>query len=137
MRKRRAVVDLPAEYLRGEVGVVWKLRDRPPELPQKPPQMRLGIGGRRHALARLLDDPPFEARFAVVLHGKVACLHVAPVGQRADIKRTQVGFETLRWTCALRDYRTGMSEEQLRQKMGLSKISWRETREKIFQLANR
>ena len=59
------------------------------------------------------------------------------VGQRADIKRTQVGFETLRWTCALRDYRTGMSEEQLRQKMGLSKISWRETREKIFQLANR
>lgn len=59
------------------------------------------------------------------------------VGQRAEIKRTQVGFETLRWTCALRDYRTGMSEEQLRQKMGLSKISWRETREKIFQLANR
>lgn len=57
------------------------------------------------------------------------------VGTRASIQRLQVGFETLRWTCAVRDYRTGTPEERLRQKMGLSKISWRETREKIFQLA--
>ena len=47
----------------------------------------------------------------------------------------QVGFEALRWTAAVRDFRTGTSEEQLRKKMGLSKISWRETREKIYQLA--
>jgi integrase/recombinase XerD len=59
------------------------------------------------------------------------------VGQKAGIRSVQVGFETLRWTCAVRDYRTGMPEERLRQKLGLSKISWRETREKIFQLAGR
>ncbi|MCX6043703.1 MAG: site-specific integrase [Chloroflexi bacterium] len=59
------------------------------------------------------------------------------VGHKAGIHRLQVGFETLRWTCAVRDYRTGVPEERLRQKMGLSKISWRETREKIFQLAGR
>lgn len=59
------------------------------------------------------------------------------VGQRAGIRSVQVGFETLRWTCAVRDYRMGMPEERLRQKLGLSKISWRETREKIFQLAGR
>jgi integrase/recombinase XerD len=59
------------------------------------------------------------------------------VGQRAGITRLQVGFETLRWTCAVRDYRMGAPEERLRQKLGLSKISWRETREKIFQLAGR
>lgn len=59
------------------------------------------------------------------------------VGERARIKRTKVGFETLRWTSAVRDFRTGTSEEQLRQKMGLSKISWRETSEKIYQLAGR
>jgi hypothetical protein len=29
----------------------------------------------------------------------------------------------------------GTPEERLRQKLGLSKISWRETREKIFRLA--
>jgi site-specific recombinase XerD len=59
------------------------------------------------------------------------------VGQRAGIRRLQVGFETLRWTCAVRDFRLGMPEERLRQKMGLSKISWRETREKIFELSGR
>ena len=59
------------------------------------------------------------------------------VGERANIRRLQVGFETLRWTCAVRDFKLGMPEEQLRQKMGLSKISWRETREKIYQLAGR
>ena len=59
------------------------------------------------------------------------------VGQKASINRMQVGFETLRWTCAVRDFRTGVTEERLRQKMGLSKISWRETREKIFQLTGR
>jgi len=59
------------------------------------------------------------------------------VGKRAQITRIQVGFELLRWTCAVRDFRTGMPEERLRLKMGLSKISWRDTREKIFRLAGR
>jgi len=56
------------------------------------------------------------------------------VGRKAEIERTQVGFETLRWTSAVRDFRFGIPEERLRQKMGLSKISWRETREKILKL---
>ncbi len=59
------------------------------------------------------------------------------VGERAGIHSVQVGFETLRWTSAVNDFRHGMPEEQLRQKMGLSKISWRETREKIFALTGR
>jgi integrase/recombinase XerD len=59
------------------------------------------------------------------------------VGRKAGIKRIQVGFETLRWTSAVRDFRTGMPEEQLRQKMGLTKISWRDTRDKIFRLAGK
>jgi integrase/recombinase XerD len=56
------------------------------------------------------------------------------VGRKAEIHYTQVGFETLRWTCAVRDFRRGVPEDRLRQKMGLSKISWRETREKILKL---
>lgn len=56
-------------------------------------------------------------------------------GKRARIRRIQVGFETLRWTSAVRDYKTGMKDEQLRLKMGLSKVSWRETSDKIQRLA--
>jgi integrase/recombinase XerD len=46
-----------------------------------------------------------------------------------------VSFEQIRWTCAVRDYRNGMPAEQLRQKLGLSHISWRETLPKIQRLA--
>lgn len=46
-----------------------------------------------------------------------------------------VSFEQLRWTCAVRDYRNGKPPDQLRQKLGLSKISWRETLPKIQRLA--
>ncbi|MDE0462535.1 MAG: site-specific integrase [Caldilineaceae bacterium] len=56
-------------------------------------------------------------------------------GIRAGIRRIQVGFETLRWTSAVRDFRQGMKDESLRLKMGLSKVSWRETSFKIQRLA--
>jgi site-specific recombinase XerD len=46
-----------------------------------------------------------------------------------------VSFEQLRWTCAVRDYRNGMPADQLRQKLGLSLITWRETIPKIHKLA--
>ncbi len=46
-----------------------------------------------------------------------------------------VSFEQLRWTCAVRDYRNGMPADQLRQKLGLSLITWRETLPKIQKLA--
>ncbi len=59
------------------------------------------------------------------------------VGNKAGISRLQVGFEILRWTSAVRDFRLGMPDERLRLKMGLSKISWRETKEKIHQLGGR
>ena len=46
-----------------------------------------------------------------------------------------VSFEMLRWTCAVRDFRSGMDPERLRKKLGLSKISWYETEEKLRKLA--
>jgi len=55
-------------------------------------------------------------------------------GRLAGLPR-QVSFEMLRWTCAVRDYKSGMSAEQLRHKLGLSKITWEETGEKIAKLA--
>ncbi|NDJ54254.1 MAG: site-specific integrase [Chloroflexi bacterium] len=53
----------------------------------------------------------------------------------AGVPRSLVSFETLRWSCALRDHVAGMHEERLRQKLGLSRISWRETSRKLQQLA--
>jgi integrase/recombinase XerD len=47
-----------------------------------------------------------------------------------------ISFEALRWTCAVRDYKAGMPSEKLRQKLGLSRISWQETSEKVAKLAS-
>ncbi|NJL94532.1 MAG: site-specific integrase [Anaerolineae bacterium] len=47
----------------------------------------------------------------------------------------KVSFEILRWTCAVRDYLSGMDLDDIRKKLGLSEISFRETSQKIAQLA--
>ncbi|MDX2140345.1 MAG: tyrosine-type recombinase/integrase [Chloroflexota bacterium] len=56
------------------------------------------------------------------------------VGKGAGLEK-KPSFEMLRWTCALRDYRAGMDAEAIREKLGLSKISWVETFAKIRRLA--
>jgi site-specific recombinase XerD len=55
------------------------------------------------------------------------------VGQLADLHKP-LSFEALRWTCAAHDFASGNSPETLRLKLGLSKITWRETEEKLVRL---
>jgi integrase/recombinase XerD len=49
----------------------------------------------------------------------------------------KVSFEVLRWTSAVRDASSGMREETLRLKLGLSTITWQEAGGKIKRLAAR
>lgn len=56
------------------------------------------------------------------------------VSKLADIEPSKMSFETLRWTCAFRDYREGMEPDNLRQKLGISRITWSKTGEKLAQL---
>jgi len=45
-----------------------------------------------------------------------------------------VSFSMLRWTCALEDLKNGIEPDQIRQKLGVSKIQWRELKMKLDQL---
>lgn len=47
----------------------------------------------------------------------------------------KTSFETLRWTSALRAHRAGVAEDTLRDRLGLSPISWAQTRLKLELLA--
>jgi site-specific recombinase XerD len=49
----------------------------------------------------------------------------------------KVSFEVLRWTSAVRDSASGMRDETLRLKLGLSSITWQEAGGKIKRLAAR
>jgi len=46
-----------------------------------------------------------------------------------------ISFEILRWTCAVRDYKAKISSDKLRQKLGLSKVTWQEASENLKKLA--
>ncbi len=48
-----------------------------------------------------------------------------------------VSFESLRWTCAVQDYEKGLSEDHIRQKLGLSPITWEEAGDKLRRLASK
>jgi site-specific recombinase XerD len=56
---------------------------------------------------------------------------------KAAALRKHLSFDMCRWTCAVRDMRAGMDENQVRQKMGLSKIQWREIKMKLDKLVER
>jgi site-specific recombinase XerD len=58
---------------------------------------------------------------------------ITDIGVAADIPY-KLSFENLRWTMAVCDFRAGMEEEAIREKLGLSKPSWFETSHKIKQL---
>ena len=45
-----------------------------------------------------------------------------------------LSFEMCRWTCALADLLSGMEADKIRQKLGISKIQWREVSMKLRQL---
>jgi len=46
-----------------------------------------------------------------------------------------LSFEMCRWTCALTDWWSGMEHNRIRQKLGISKIQWREVSMKLRRLA--
>jgi integrase/recombinase XerD len=56
------------------------------------------------------------------------------LGEEAGLSK-HLSFEMCRWTCALNDLGSGMDDNKVRQKMGLSKIQWREVKSKLQQLS--
>jgi len=56
------------------------------------------------------------------------------LGREAGLEK-HLSFDMCRWTSALNDWQSGMDREILRQKLGISKIQWREISMKLRQLA--
>lgn len=56
------------------------------------------------------------------------------VGDAANLERGLLSFENLRWASTLRDWRAKEEPDDIRQKLGLSKITWRETKSKLERL---
>ncbi|MBM3129869.1 MAG: hypothetical protein FJ009_14750 [Chloroflexi bacterium] len=61
---------------------------------------------------------------------------LADLAQATGLGKT-LSFESLRWTCAVQDYKNGMSEDHIRQKLGLTTIAWEEDGERLKTLAGK
>ena len=56
------------------------------------------------------------------------------LGEEAGIDK-HLSFDMCRWTSVLRDWQSDLEHEQIRQKLGISKIQWREISMKLRQLS--
>jgi len=56
------------------------------------------------------------------------------ISQKAEVKK-HISFDMCRWTCALKDWNSGVEKDTIRQKLGISKIQWREISRKLSMLA--
>jgi len=56
------------------------------------------------------------------------------IGNEAGLNK-HLSFDMCRWTCALNDFRAGEEPDKIRQKLGVSKIQWRELFIKLKQLS--
>lgn len=56
------------------------------------------------------------------------------IGKEAGLDK-HLSFDMCRWTCALDDWESAAEPDQIRQKLGISKIQWREISLKLRQLA--
>ncbi len=58
------------------------------------------------------------------------------LSQEAGLEK-HLSFDMCRWTCALTDLKSGMERDKIRQKLGVSKVQWREVSMKLESLANK
>jgi integrase len=57
------------------------------------------------------------------------------IGEEAGLDK-HLSFDMCRWTCALSDWQAGMDHDKIRQKLGISKVQWREIGMKLERLAS-
>lgn len=58
------------------------------------------------------------------------------IGKEVGLKK-HLSFSMCRWNCALMDWHSGNDPEWIRQKLGISKIQWREIKNKLGALAEK
>jgi site-specific recombinase XerD len=56
------------------------------------------------------------------------------IGEEAGLNK-HLSFDMCRWTSSLTDYKSGVEHDRIRQKLGISKIQWREIRMKLRKLS--
>ena len=88
------------------------------------------------ALAEYMSQyQPTDTLFTCTARNLEYILH--DVADAAELPPGVLSFENLRWASALQDWRDEVEQDDIRQKLGLSRIAWRETKTKLRRLMER
>ena len=83
----------------------------------------------------LAQYQPTDTLFTCTARNLEYILH--DIAEAAELPPGVLSFENLRWAAALQDWRADVEQDDIRQKLGLSKIAWRETKTKLRRLIER
>lgn len=83
----------------------------------------------------LAQYQPADTLFTCTARNLEYILH--DIAEAAELPPGVLSFENLRWAAALQDWRAEVEQDDIRQKLGLSKIAWRETKTKLRRLIER
>lgn len=85
--------------------------------------------------AYLAQYKPTDTLFTCTARNLEYILH--DVAEEAGLTKGLLSFENLRWASALIEYQTYGDSEDIRQRLGLSKVTWRETKKKLQKIAEK
>ena len=92
----------------------------------------LGVADVQDSPATELKAPP---RLEKPLRGPVLSAGTFSAAVKAAGMEKHISFDMLRWTSALIDLTNGVEKDRIRQKLGISKVQWREVSNKLRSLA--
>jgi site-specific recombinase XerD len=110
--------------------------------------IRYGDAKKRHKERKLKLSPEFCAELPRYIEQYQPKAHLFECTARnleyilADLAKATglgdtVSFESLRWTCAVQDFLKGIPDDHIRQKLGLSTITWEDAGERLRRLAGK
>lgn len=117
----------------GPEGPVLFIRYRNPRYRYKERKLRLDQAWIATLDEYLAQYQPSDTLFTCTARNLEYVL--SDVAEAARLDAGLLSFENLRWVSALTDFKEGVEPDEIRQKLGISKITWRETKSKLRQLA--
>ncbi len=135
IKKSEAMAIVPNHIVNDPDGPYLFVRYKNPRLRNKERKISVDHGWLAVRDEYVTQYAPTDTLFTCTARNLEYILH--DIADAASLEKGLLSFENLRWASALRDYASGVDTDTIRQRMGLSKVTWRDTRTKLKKLAEK
>lgn len=136
IKKGEAMAIVPAHIVRDDPDEPYLfIRYKNPRMRYKERKVELEVDWLDTLDAYLEQYAPADTLFTCTARNLEYVLR--DVGVEAKLDKGLLSFENLRWRSALTDYMGGVEHDTIRQRLGLSKVTWRDTKNKLSRLAEK